>query len=156
MSAAACDSTVPLVGRDEPADELEQRRLAAAARPDDRDDLAGAHAQRHARRARSPARRRGARGANVFDTRSRRTASRSIPVAGACQGRLSPRLHRSLRGHYPTGSKGLAAAAAYLSRANIPAPLVISPIHGTRGQRGSGGAGGEIDGDARRAGCTGR
>jgi hypothetical protein len=37
-----------LVGLLQPAHELEQRRLPAAARPDDRDRLVPAHAQRHA------------------------------------------------------------------------------------------------------------
>ena len=48
ISAAGAGAHAAGVRRDQAADELEQRRLAAAARPDDRDDLARRHPQRHA------------------------------------------------------------------------------------------------------------
>ena len=93
------------VGRDEPADELEQRRLAAAARPDDGDDLARADVQRDLVE-RGDRRGAAAAGAKVFDTPIQAHGIDVDLSRRRLRGRLSPRLHRSLRGHYPTGSKG--------------------------------------------------
>ena len=95
------------VGRDEPADELEQRRLAAAAGADDGDDLAGPGVEAERRPARSRPRRRGGAPANVLATSRRRDrAEPGLHLRWRLLGRRCPRQHRSLRGHYPTGSKG--------------------------------------------------
>src|SRR5439155_6633305 len=87
------------------ADDLEQRRLATAAGPDDRDDLAGRDGQRQVRQ-------RGDR-----------------PEGAVYAGELDPAIdvHRSLRGHYPTGSKGQIRIADLSQPAVPPAPLLSDP-----------------------------
>ena len=90
MYEASGADTVPSSGSWRPGDQLQQRRLAAAGRAHDGDHLVPPDAQ--------------------VDPLERRDA----PVA-ACDARKMKRLlygslclglHRSLRGHYPTGSKG--------------------------------------------------
>ncbi len=102
----------PGVGALQAADELEQRRLAAAARTDDGDDLPVPHPQRepgergHGRTA-APAER--ARHAGEVDLALACNVSRLLHRS------LEPRRHRSLRGHYPTGSKGQRRSAGAIS-----------------------------------------
>ena len=105
------------VGRLQAAHELEQRRLAAAAGPDDGDDLAGpdleVDALERAHRAERAA--------------HARQACRTAPINVSRLLRRSLELgrHRSLRGHYPTGSKGQRRVRGrYLSRPP-PAPLLV-------------------------------
>ena len=105
------------VGRLQPAHELEQRRLAAAAGPDDGDDLAGADLEVDAVE-------RAHRAERAADARQ---ACRSAPfnVSRLLRRSLELGRHRSLRGHYPTGSKGQRRfAGRYLSRPP-PAPLLV-------------------------------
>ena len=92
------------VGRLQPADQLQQRRLAAAARADDRDDLARRGAQVH------PAQR---------DDLGAATAAEAAPL------RRPVRCPCSLRGHYPTGSKGQRRVIVQgaISAGSPPAPL---------------------------------
>jgi hypothetical protein len=85
----------------QPADDLQQRRLAAAAGPDDGNDLLRRDGQRQVRER---------------DDR---------PVGAVYAGELDPAIdvHRSLRGHYPTGSKGQIRVADLSQPAVPPAPL---------------------------------
>ena len=114
------------VGRLQAADELEQRRLAAPAGADDGDDLARRGPQRHVGQGlhRRPC--------------ATRTPCSPVPRAPRrCHaalrpGELEPRSSRverpriSLRGHYPTGSKGQRRAASSAGGA-ISAGVPASP-----------------------------
>jgi hypothetical protein len=98
----------------EPAHQLEQRRLAAAARTDDRDDLAGDDVQIHPVQRHDVAERLARAGDDHAALHVRRLRHGSLD--------LGP--HRSLRGHYPVQVRRVSAGAwRYLSRACLPAPL---------------------------------
>ena len=105
------------VGRLQPAHQLEQGRLAAAAGADDGDDLAGAHLEIEALE-------RAHRAEGAADARQARCAAPFNVSRLLCRS-LELRRHRSLRGHYPTGSKGQRRLSGrYLSRPP-PAPLFV-------------------------------
>ena len=90
----------------QPAHELEQRGLAAAGRPDERDDLVLGHVERDGLDGRDgpgPAAAGGVREADVPDLCAGRVLGARPRVPG--RGGKSRR-HRSLRGHYPSGSTG--------------------------------------------------
>jgi hypothetical protein len=81
----------------QPAHEVEQRRLAAAARPHDRDDLAWRDLEREVLERDDVAE--AAHHAIDANRGGRRRRRRARVIRWCCR-------HRSLRGHYPTGSKG--------------------------------------------------
>ena len=112
------------VGRGQAADELQQRRLPAAAGPDDGDDLAGQRRAGRARRARRSApvtAREGLGDARQPDLTLLHNIKRLLHRS------LEPRDHRSLRGHYPTGSKGQRRTSSAISAGLPPAPLICVP-----------------------------
>ena len=130
--ARAC----PASRRLQAADQLEQRRLAAAGGPDDaRAPRPRSASQRHAVE-RLHACARGGRGscATTSRTRSASAAARS-PAGGSSAGPALRLTRRSLRGHYPTGSKGRRRGnrvpVAPSQPAFPPAPLVSTPRDAT-------------------------
>ena len=90
--AAARSGVRPL----QPADQLQQRRLPGSGRADDGDDLAGRGVQRDV-----------AQRDDVTEPAGHALQPNfTIDVTRPLLRSLEPGLHRSLRGHYPTGSKG--------------------------------------------------
>ncbi len=108
----------PGVGRLQAADELEQRRLAAAAGPDDGDDLAGARRAGRRRRARHVAEPRRPRSSATAPA-----ASRSGATLGALVGRIAPSA-----GITPQVRRVSAGAMGAISAGSPPAPLVCRSL----------------------------
>ena len=102
----------PASGAVQPAHQLEQRRLPAPARPDDRDELA--RAGRAGRRRRAPRRPRTPCGRRSTPHRSRKEA----PVTGASTSVTI----RSLRGHYPDRFEGSAPVRGAISAGRSSQP----------------------------------
>ena len=119
--AAPAGGHAAAVGLLEPGDELEEGGLAAAGRAHDGHHLAGANTQREALQSDNIAA--AAPAEAPLDALQR--DSLPFKCERLLDGSLRFGLHRSLRGHYPTGSKGQRRATN--RRGRYLSPLPASP-----------------------------